>query len=48
MPKDSIAYPKEVHSRIMARRTSRDSGDGKSPKITNSPYREQVRVLNNQ
>lgn len=42
MSKDSIAYPKEFHSKIMARRSSKDSGDGKSPKVTNSPYREQV------
>lgn len=39
--KDSIAYPKEVHSKMMQRRTSKDMGDGKSPKhIIASPHRD--------
>ena len=42
--KDTIAYPKEVHSKIMQRRISKDMGDGKSPKIFNSPYKDMVCV----
>ena len=30
----SVAYPKEVHSKIMQRRSSKDLSDGKSPKHT--------------